>query len=400
MRLLVSLFAVAILVEAGTGRSAGEPTWPQFGHNPAHTSWNQSERRLSPDTVGKLRLAWSTAPTSSVSAQPTVSGGNVYVTFADGHVGAFRVSDGRRVWRSALAAPSSAAPARLGARLVVLSQSKIQAFAARTGRLLWRTSFNSSGGGYTGSPTVAGGLAYAVYSGLVGVNPSGGALLWRRDDLDCFGCTPAVSQSRLLLGALTDWDQQPNAGWFMYALEPRTGKTIWRTRLPQVALSGGGPAAAGGLVYVRAFSGADVKTHFLYAFDLFTGALRWRAPLGTSRYFSFAVPAVAAGVVYYPSTDGQLYALDTSTGKRRWSVTVGLTDASASVANGVLYIVTGDRELVAFRASDGRRLWGAYTDPPSLRQPDNSAISTPAVVAGSVYVGSRSGRLLAFRLPE
>jgi outer membrane protein assembly factor BamB len=57
---------------------------------------------------------------------------------------------------------------------------------------------------------------------------------------------------------------------------------------------------------------------------------------------------VANGVVYVGSYDGNVYALNASTGAKLWSYLAGGGDSSPAVANGVLYVGSRDYHVYAF----------------------------------------------------
>lgn len=60
-------------------------------------------------------------------------------------------------------------------------------------------------------------------------------------------------------------------------------------------------------------------------------------------------PAVAKGTLYVGSYDGNVYALNATTGAKLWSYTTGnLVTSSPAVANGALYIGSGDANVYAF----------------------------------------------------
>ena len=54
-------------------------------------------------------------------------------------------------------------------------------------------------------------------------------------------------------------------------------------------------------------------------------------------------PAVANGVVYVGSDDGNVYALNAATGAKLWSYATGKLESSPAVANGVVYVGTDER---------------------------------------------------------
>ena len=76
----------------------------------------------------------------------------------------------------------------------------------------------------------------------------------------------------------------------------------------------------------------------------------------------YSSPAVANGVVYFGSGDGNIYALNASTGAKLWSYTTGNpVDSSPAVANGVVYIGSDDGNVYALNASTGAKLWNFTT---------------------------------------
>ncbi len=149
------------------------------------------------------------------------------------------------------------------------------------------------------------------------------------------------------------------------------------------------------------------------------GALRsgavlqtWSATTGDA---IFSSPAVAGGVVYVGSNDGTLYAFDAAAGDATctgtppsrtctplWTAaTGGSVESSPAVVAGVVYVGSDDKKLYAFDAAGGnarctgtapaRRctpLWTATTT--------NIIVSSPVVDNGIVYVGSTDNNLYAF----
>ena len=108
-------------------------------------------------------------------------------------------------------------------------------------------------------------------------------------------------------------------------------------------------------------------------------ALKWTYATGA---FVESSPAVVNGVAYIGSDDGNLYALNASTGERLWSFSTGsvqpILDAPA-VADGVVYIGSYDGILYAVNANTGQRLWSFATG-------SNPVVGPPTVIDGVVYV--------------
>ena len=92
-------------------------------------------------------------------------------------------------------------------------------------------------------------------------------------------------------------------------------------------------------------------------------------------------PAVANGIVYIGSGDGNIYMLNATTGAKVWSAATGIVyGSSPAVANGIVYI-SSTRGLFVRNATTGAKVWSANIG--------NYVVdSSPAVANGIVYVGS------------
>lgn len=133
----------------------------------------------------------------------------------------------------------------------------------------------------------------------------------------------------------------------------------------------GSPTVVGGVLYVGSQDGD------LNALDASTGALLWSDTIGGND-----TPAVADGVVYAAS--GELYAVDAASGDQLWTTSDGGYRQNPTVADGLVYAVSYEGTIAAFDASTGAPVWSRSID-------ENIDWSTPAVVGGSLYVGSIDG---------
>ena len=139
------------------------------------------------------------------------------------------------------------------------------------------------------------------------------------------------------------------------------------------------PAVAGGVVYFGSVDGN------VYALSAATRAALWNFTTGSAVESS---PAVAYGAVYIGSEDGNVYALNAATGTKLWTFTTGAAVVSSpAVANGAVYVGSFDHNVYALNAATGAKLWTFTTG--------GTVESSPAVANGVVYIGSDDNNVYA-----
>jgi len=139
------------------------------------------------------------------------------------------------------------------------------------------------------------------------------------------------------------------------------------------------------------------------------GGVKWTLKTGGP---IVASPAIADGVIYIPSMDTYLYAIDQETGKEKWKYKSSMPIASSpAVAGGLLYFVSSAGALGAIDIASGKIKWVLPTEyerrfeaknlhgyPPAAQTiPDAWDIftSSPAVANGKVFFGSGDGNVYA-----
>ncbi|MBI4311698.1 MAG: PQQ-binding-like beta-propeller repeat protein [Chloroflexi bacterium] len=174
----------------------------------------------------------------------------------------------------------------------------------------------------------------------------------------------------------------------MLALDVRNGEQ--RAAFPpegQDPLLGlyGTPALANGVLYV---TGYDGRVYALAPSDL---SLKWRYPSDESKtQKSVGGVAVAKGLVVYGSDDGNVRALDASTGQKAWEFKTGKAVWSTPVVDGdTVYVGSLDHKLYALSLQDGKPRWAAPF------QADGAIVSPALVTKGMVIFGSFDRRLYA-----
>jgi outer membrane protein assembly factor BamB len=195
----------------------------------------------------------------------------------------------------------------------------------------------------------------------------------------------------------------------VYAVDSETGRRIWKRATGGPVPST--PAVANGVVYVGSYDGK------FYAFDAHTGELKWKFKTEGERRFEakgingwqpktqtmadpfdvfLSSPVVAQGAVYFGSGDGNLYALDTSTGEQRWKFKTGdVIHSSPAFADGVLFFGSWDSYFYAVDATTGKEKWRFHGGEDPLIHNQVGFQSSPAVANGVVYTGCRDSNLYA-----
>ncbi len=166
---------------------------------------------------------------------------------------------------------------------VGVGQSKVAAFSAENGKLLWQSS------GFAGEasvPTVVNGVMY-VGSTIPKTGPFEGAL---------------------------------------YAFDATNGRQVWKVATNAVQDP---PSISNGVVYASAYAGIDLKESVL-AVDLKTGQQKWQHQiekgLTTIPYEQDSVVYEAAGF-----DKGTLYALDARDGSQKWTLDIGAGPADLTI---------------------------------------------------------------------
>jgi len=137
--------------------------------------------------------------------------------------------------------------------------------------------------------------------------------------------------------------------------------------------------------------------------------VKWKFKTGAA---VISTPAVAAGVLYFGSTDHNFYALAAASGAERWRfATKGRITSSPAVVAGRVYFGSYDGNFYALDAASGALLWrfatggerrfsgrhlhGAQPASEVMPDPFDFFLSSPAVVSGVVYFGSGDGNVYA-----
>jgi outer membrane protein assembly factor BamB len=137
--------------------------------------------------------------------------------------------------------------------------------------------------------------------------------------------------------------------------------------------------------------------------------IKWKFVTG-SRVVSS--PVTYENAIYFGSDDGNLYALDTETGRQLWKTTTrGPVPCTPAIVNGTVYFGSYDGKFYALDAKTGDIKWkfategerrfeakglhGMQPKTQTIADPFDIYLSSPVLAEGNVYFGSGDGYLYA-----
>jgi eukaryotic-like serine/threonine-protein kinase len=137
--------------------------------------------------------------------------------------------------------------------------------------------------------------------------------------------------------------------------------------------------------------------------------VKWKLATGNRVVSS---PVIAGKRLYFGSDDGNVYAVDSETGRQIWKMkTRGPVPATPAVANGTLYVGSYDGNFYALNADTGALKWkfatggerrfeakglhGMQPKNQTIADPFDIFLSSPVVADNTVYFGSGDGNVYA-----
>ncbi len=328
-------------------------SWLQYGGVVSHVGGSLS---------GGLTRAWSTGIgqggdyRTRLTAQPLISGGQVYTMDTDCNVTAFELATGRQIWRTRTR-PKKNSTSNVGGGIAI----------------------------FDGVIYVTTGLAQALALDL-----GTGAIKWRTGIPSPARSSPTVTQEGIFLSTM---DQQ------FIGLSRQDGKLLWSYQA-NVANTGtlgqAAPAYADG-VLVAGFESGD-----LAAVRADSGTLVWTDNMGgvkgsasLSEFASVrAAPVIDAGLVYAVGLGGLLAALDLRSGRRVWQRDIAGAN-TPWIAGDFMFMVDSEQKVGAIDKNDGTVHW--VEDLPRFNNPKRTrGLITwygPSLVGGKLVLVSDKGRM-------
>lgn len=280
------------------------------------------------------------------------------------------------------------------------SQSTVSAVST-TGNLLWATdltpaserSQDASGGGVA----VADGRVFATtgFGEVVALDAASGAEIWRQVMNAPATASPTV-QGGIVYAVARD-----NRAW---AIDAETGRVRWELPgTPDVSgVVGGASPAVTERVAVFPFGSGELVA------ALRQGGVRlWGSAVSGKRqgpaYANItditADPVVVGDVIYTGNQSGRAVALSLNSGARLWTAREGAF-GPVSVAGNSVFMISDQAELVRLSAETGEKIWGVEL--PFLRREQAKRAQAifahygPVLAGNALWVASDNGNLTSY----
>ncbi|MFZ3500026.1 PQQ-binding-like beta-propeller repeat protein [Streptomyces sp. 5.8] len=329
-----------------------------------------------PQPLSRRRMVWLGLGAAVVAATATTAalldGDDTPKTPSDGNNTASdaaapspgRPDPGPRGWRFEAHTVIPSSPVLSAGTLRFTDGHTIYGLDALTGAELAQVALTD----YVGELTAADGMLFFADS-KGKLHARSGSERWVFAAGDVIPGRPAVANSRVYFGS-----RDKN----VYCVDTNSGLKVWSFDAGEEVFCP--PTVVDGMVYI----GVGGSESALYALDAVSGRRMW-AFRGGARFH--LTPAVADGLVFATGGDDSLYAVDTATGTKKWSVSLKREAGADSrcrpsppvVASDTLYVGGGDNALHALDPKTGTEKWTFDINGPFTP-------SKPTVVDGRVYV--------------
>ena len=291
---------------------------------------------------GTGRVLWK-VDLGSVSSEPLVHEGRLYIGTDDGSLVCLSTLDGTQKWRYATKGPILTVPVVSGEMVLFANEAdRVYALDRRSGKFRWQYksetpdeyTLRGHAGVALGGDLVVSGFANG---NLVALRVSTGSVAWITSlggggekfiDVDS---TPVVAGDTVYASS--------SAGG-VFAVDAATGRIKWR--LP---VNGAGPVTTDGqAIYFGA------ANEGVYAAEL-TGNIIWRQ--GADGGGEAAAPVIAGDYLFYSLSESGLFVADKHTGEVRQFFDPGFgVSATPAIDGGELYVVSNGATLYAFGVRD------------------------------------------------
>lgn len=337
---------------------------------------------------------WSVRPTRGTEGRrlylvPAMTSDRVFIGDSRGRLVAIATDQGRVVWERETGLRFSGGPDVLGDRLVIgTSKGEVIAFSTRDGAEQWRAELGSEVLSVPRLTDAGQVIVHTLDDSIHGLDAANGAVQWRvgyqAPVLTLRGsASPVLTSAGVLVGL---------SGGRLLNLDPTDGTPLWevvitrprgRSELARITDIDADPVVVGNVAFVGSYNGD------LSAVDISSGTVLWRRELS-----AYAGLVADASNLFVTDSLDQVWAADPSDGAGRWrqeGLRYRVVSAPAMLPD---LIAVGDFEgyLHLMSKQDGRLVG-------RTRITNKGAITArPAFSNGRLFVLADDGTLAALSL--
>ncbi len=327
-----------------------------------------------------------------VDSSPMVYDGNVYVISWYGqwygessHLACINATNGSVIWE--IKAEGASTPCGYDGKVFVgLLNGSLMCVDANNGRIIWieKLESNPQYWGIASSPLVYNDTLYVTTfsNGTLWALNLNGSVKWK---VTTGGEISHYTSPSAYNGLIFFAGNESVNGTYVNELicANESGGIVWKFPVDSLILSS--PAVGYGKVFFTTM-------HRIYAVNISTGKEVWNVSINGT----ISTPALAFGAVFVGSRDGKLYCIDANNGTILWTFQAnGKIDSSPAVANGVIYFATNTPNGTIYALyPNGTLLWKYTLIPPEGKY--YNIMSSPFVWNGKLFIGADDGNLYIF----
>lgn len=169
---------------------------------------------------------------------------------------------------------------------------------------------------------------------------------------------------------------------YLYALNSSTGELKWKTLL--AGGIGTSPQVVNNTVYTTEDKGTNTQS-YIVAINATTGTINWKKGIGGD--FIICNPTVSDGKVVTAGFYSGLSCFDAVTGQFLWNFPTGIIRDNPAVVNGTLYIGSEYYQLLAIDMNTGLKKWSVNSYFDNNNHFIHGIGNSPTVANGAVYTG-------------
>jgi len=316
----------------------------------------------------KLVLIWNISgdeDTGGITSSPFRYKDTLIFGCMDKHIYSLNIETGKIIWKFRMNKGLTDARAVENEGIIYLGSfdTNIYAIDAGTGKEIWRF---RAGGRIYGSCAIDKGRVYfgSEDSFVYALDAKTGKEIWRFRTGAEVGSAPKIHKNVVYIGSYDD---------NLYAIDASTGREVWRFKAGGNICNPLPFFIEDGIIYISSIDGN------IYALDTERKREVWRFKTGG---WMLASPKPVGDYIYFISSDGNMYCLSKE-GRLVWRfMTETYLDGSPEVLvhDGILYYGSSNHNLYALDARTGGEKWRFRTD--------GIIISCPLVHEGKLYFGS------------